>query len=143
MPKCFKPEWAAGQLLDLLAALPSVAVFLNTTVVGVDRDAAGRVAGLRAIQRTPSTIHPLGWDRLLSQALADWYSSTLSPYFDKAELQFRVAPSGVVVEATEFGDVLVLTVGIAVAQGVELGTENSAEYDDRYGNPAAFTMYTE
>eukprot|EP01043_Picozoa_sp_COSAG02_P063051 COSAG02_NODE_8842_length_2423_cov_1.915663_1_plen_634_part_01 len=143
LPKCFQPGWAARWFLDRLAALPNVAVFLNTTVVSVDRDAAGRVVGLLAIQRTPTTMHPSGWDRPLSQALPDWYSPTSSSYFDKAEVQFMVAPTGVVVEATEFGDVLVLADGVAVAQGMELETENSTEYDDYCGNPAAFTMYAE
>jgi hypothetical protein len=143
LPKCFAPEWAARWLLDRLAALPNVTVFLNTTVVSVDRDAAGRVAGLHAIQRTPTAMHPSGWDRPLSQALPDWYSPTPSSYFDKAQLQFAVAPAGVVVEATEFGDVLVLADGVAVGQGVELEAENSTEYDEYCGNPAAFSILAE
>ena len=69
LPKCFKPVWAARWLLDRLTALPNVAIFLNTTVVSVDRDTAGRVVGLRAIQRTPTAMHPTGWNRPLSQAL--------------------------------------------------------------------------
>ena len=143
LPKCFAPEWVARWLLDRLAALPNVAVFLNTTVVNVDRDSAGRVVGLHAIQRTPTTMHSSGWDRPLSQALPDWYSKTPSSYFDKAQLQFVVTPAGVVVEATEFGDVLLLADGVAVGQGVELEAENSTEYDEYCGNPAAFSMFAE
>eukprot|EP00035_Acanthoeca_spectabilis_P029300 m.474003 g.474003 ORF g.474003 m.474003 type:complete len:161 (+) comp35445_c0_seq1:53-535(+) len=36
LPKCFNPEWVAEWVLDRLAAVPNVAVFLNTTVVGVE-----------------------------------------------------------------------------------------------------------
>ena len=71
LPKCFAPEWPARWLLDRLAALPNVAVFLNTTVVKVDRDAAGRVTALQGVQRTPTPTHPSGWDRPLSNALPD------------------------------------------------------------------------
>ena len=141
LPKCFAPSWAAEWLLDRLAALPNVTVFLNTAVVGVSRDAIGRVTMLRAVQRTPTVRHPSGWDRPLSRALPDWYSTTPSAYFDKTQLQFVVAPAGVVVEATEFGDVLVLAEGVAVGQGVELGTENNTKYDEHCGNPAAFTVF--
>ena len=141
LPKCFAPEWVAAWVLHRLAGLPNVAVFLNTTVVKVDSDATGRVTGLHAVQRTPTALHPSGWDRPLSEALSDWYSPIPSSYFNKTELHFVVAPSGVVVEATEFGDVLVLTDGIAVAQGVELEAENSTEYEERCGNPAAFTVF--
>ena len=141
LPKCFAPKTATQNILNQLQALPNVAVFLNTTVVKVSRDDAGRVTTLRAVQRTPTAVHPSGWDRPLSQALPDWYSSTPSAYFDKAPLEFVVSPSGVVVEATEFGDVLVLADGVAVGQGVELGAENSTEYDEHCGNPAAFSIF--
>jgi hypothetical protein len=143
LPKCFAPEWAAEWVLGRLAALPNVAVFLNTTVVKVNRDAAGRVTELRAVQRTPTPAHPSGWGRPLSDALPDWYSPAPSAYFDKAQLQFVVAPAGVVVESTEFGDVLVLADGVAVGQGVELGAENSTEYEEYCGNAAAFSVLAE
>lgn len=143
LPKCFAPQWVAQWILDRLAALPTVTVFLNTAVVEVNRNAAGRVAGLRAVQRVPTARHPSGWDRPLSKALPDWYSSTPSMYFNKTVLQFVVAPTGVMVEATEFGDVLVLADGLSVGQGVELGAENHTEYDEYCGNPAALSVLAE
>ena len=143
LPKCFAPKWVAEWILGRLAALPNVSVFLNTAIVGVDRDGTGRVAALRAVQRTPTPQHLSGWDRPLSSALPDWYSRTPSAYFDKAELQFVVAPTGVVVEATEFGDVLMLADGVAVGQGMELVSENSTKYDEHCGNPAAFSVFAE
>lgn len=143
LPKCFAPEWVADWVLRRLAALPNVAVFVNTAVVGVDRDDDGRLARLRAIKRTPTARHPSGWDRPLSRAMADWYSPTSSVYFEKQQLEFTVSPAGVVVEATEFGDVLVLTEGLGVAQGVELVSENSSQYDQFCGNPPSFTVFAE
>lgn len=91
LPKCVPPKWIATSLLNRLAAAPNVVVLLNTSVVGVDRDATGRVTGLRAVQRRPTAQHPSGWDRPLSQALPDWYSTTPSEYFDKTPLQVVVA----------------------------------------------------
>ena len=143
LPKCFAPKWVADGILGQLAALPNVSVFLNTAVVGVDRDSAGRVVALHAVQRTPTPAHQSGWDRPLSLALPDWYSSTPSAYFDKALLQFVVAPTGVVVEATEFGDVLVLADGVAVSQGMELVENSTTEFVEHCGNPAAFSVLAE
>ena len=139
--KCFAPVLAVEWLNAALAALPSVHVYLNTAVVNVSRDtASGRVTGLTAVQRFATAAHPSGWDRLLSEALPDWYSAAASPYFSKQVLDFVPTPSGVVVDATEWGDVLVLG-GQQVAQGIEVPIENAAAFDDHCGQAATICFW--
>ena len=117
--KCFLPSLFVAWADALVATLPNLRVYRNTAVVGVARDAAdGRVTGLDAVRRTPTPAHPGGWDRLLSAALRDWYSAADSAFFSKEALTLPLTATGVVVEATEFGDVLLLG-GLDVEQGAE------------------------
>ena len=117
--KCFLPELFVAWADALVSTLPNLAVFRNTAVVGVARNASdGRVSSITAVRRTPSAVHASGWDRLLSLALPDWYSTDDSAFFTKEVLTFTLPPTGVVIEATEFGDVLLLG-GLDVEQGAE------------------------
>ena len=117
--KCFLPSLFVAWADALVAALPNLRVYRNTAVVGVSRDAAsGRVLGLDAVRRTPTPAHASGWDRLLSAALPDWYSAANSEYFTKEALALPLTAAGVVIEATEFGDVLLLG-DLDVEQGAE------------------------
>ena len=118
--KCFLPQLMVTWADALVASLPNLRVYRSTAVVSVSRDAAdGRVTGLGAVRRTPTAAHPGGWDRLLSAALPDWYSTADSDFFTKELLTLPLSASGVVIEATEFGDVLLLG-GLDVAQGAEV-----------------------
>jgi hypothetical protein len=130
--KCFLPETLVRALLRAFSLRPNLRVFLSTAVVGAARSAAtGRVTQLTAVQRTPAPGTG-GYDANLSAALPDWYSPKDSQLFTKVVLTFDVPPAGVVVEATEFGDVLVLS-GVRVAQGIEAPLENSTTYDQGCG----------
>ena len=130
--KCFLPETLVGALRREFALRANLRVFLSTAVVGVARSAgSGRITQLTAVQRTPAP-GTAGYEANLSAALPDWYSAAPSAAFSKALLTFAVPPGGVVVEATEFGDVLVLS-GVRVAQGVEAPLENSTGYDQACG----------
>jgi hypothetical protein len=141
--KCFAPVLAADWLAAALARLPSVRVFASTAVTAVARDAgSGRVTGLTAVQRSPTAAHPSGWDRLQSAALLDWYSAAPSEWFDKSVLTLTLAPGGVVIDATEWGDVLVLAPGgLGVAQGIELPAENATNFDDHCGQAATVCFW--
>jgi hypothetical protein len=130
--KCFLPETLVAALLHHFSLRPNLKVFLSTAVTGVQRSSStGHITALSAVQRSaaPGTG---GYEANLSSALPDWYSSAESPAFAKEQLTFLVPPGGVVVEATEFGDVLVLS-GVRVAQGVETPLENSTGYDQFCG----------
>jgi hypothetical protein len=142
---CFPPVWAAEWALSQLAAPgypATLKTFLNTAVTGVARDAAtGAVTSVTAVRRTP-VAGTTGWDRPLSAALPDWYSPADSAWFTK-EVLVAASPKAVV-EATEFGDVLMTAAPeLPVAQGIELGAENGTSWDDGCGQAATmcFWMY--
>ena len=117
--KCFMPGLFVSWADALVASLPNLRVYRSTAVRAVGRDAAsGRVSSVTAVRRSPTPAHPGGWDRLLSAALPDWFSVNDSAFFTKEVLTFAVPPAGVVIEATEFGDVLLLG-NLNVTQGGE------------------------
>jgi len=117
--KCFLPSHFVAWADALVATLPNLRVYRSTAVTAVSRDVAtGRVTGITAVLRTPTAAHASGWDRLLSAALPDWYSPADSAFFTKETLVFDVPERGVVVEGTEFGDVLLLG-ALGVTQGGE------------------------
>ena len=126
--KCFTPAAAVRDLVEpLLARLPNLVVSLSTAVLSVDVDAAsGRATGLRAVRRTPAGGRG-AWDANTSAVLADWYTPADSAFFTKEVLDFAVAPGGVLIEATEFGDVLAAS-GLGFAQGIESPLEDSDAY---------------
>ena len=114
LPKCFAPEWAAIVALPP-GGLPNVMVFLNSTVVRVDRDASsGRIS--ESAQRSPPQHTRLGG---IDPSLR--HCRLVLAYAERLLQQGTAAlcgRAGVVVEATEFGDVLVLADGLPVGQGV-------------------------
>ncbi len=102
---------------------------------------SGLITTVVVVQRHPTPEHASGWDRLLSDALPDWYSSADSAYFTKTVHTFALPAGGVVMDATEWGDVLVLA-DVPVAQGIELATENATDFDDHCGQPVTVCFYT-
>jgi hypothetical protein len=141
--KCFLPSLAVEWLLSTFSSFPNLSVFLNTAVVGATKDnTTGRVVGVRAVQRTPTASYPNGYERLTSEALPDWYSPQDSAYFTKTVLDLTLSsPSAVVIDATEFGDVLMNVDGVVVAQGMEVPDENSFSYDQSCGQTATVCFW--
>jgi len=140
--KCFLPSLFVAWADALVASLPNLRVYRSTAVSGVSRDAAsGRVTGLDAVRRTPTAAHPTGWDRLLSAALPDWYSGADSAWFTKEALSLPLTPAGVVVEATEFGDVLLLG-GFDAAQGAERAEAVGGAADQACGQATTLCFWT-
>jgi hypothetical protein len=135
--KCFLPEPAAQWLLARMRALPNLRVFLNTALRASATDASGALANLTLVQRTPAP-GSTGWERPLSAALADWYSPAPSAAFAKRTL--LVPRPRVVIEASEFGDVL-MTAGLPAAQGIELPGEGGDEYDTGCGQAATVNFF--
>ena len=117
--KCFLPQLFVSWADAAAAALPNLRVLRSTAVRGVARDrTTGRIVRVSAVTRTPTAAHPSGWDRLLSQALPDWYAPDDSEFFTKSVIYVEVPAGGVVIEGTEFGDVLLLG-DLNVTQGGE------------------------
>jgi hypothetical protein len=135
--KCFLPQPAAQWLLARLRAQPNLRIFLNTALRASELDAGGAIVNLTLVQRTPAP-GTTGWERPLSQALPDWYSPSPSAAFGKTEL-FVPRPR-VVVEASEFGDVL-MTAGLPTAQGIELPDEAGASFDTGCGQAATVNFW--
>lgn len=131
--KCFLPTLAMDSFVfPLLRSLPNIAVYLRTAVSFAVRDAAsGNVTSIVGITRTP-VVGTTGWETTTSAQLADWYDPSPSAAFTKTVTTFNLSPGGVVVEATEFGDVL-MTAGLPVAQGIEIPAENSTSYQSYCG----------
>jgi len=99
-----------------------------TAVSFVTRGASGgAVTGLRAVRRSPAAGGGGAWAANTSEQLADWYDAAPSARFDKEVLDIAIAPFGVLIEATEFGDCLA-TSGVGFAQGIEVPSEDSRGY---------------
>ena len=123
---CFQPkDFLDRHLLPLESKLKDkLVVYRDTVIKSVETDpASGRVRSIAAIKRTPKDgVGWGGYDRFLSQDLADWYSPTDSDRFRKTLLTFRVdvrpGHGTVFIDATEWGEVLALS-DAPFLQGVE------------------------
>jgi hypothetical protein len=110
---------------------------LSQVVRRAERGPDGTISSLEVVQRTPKGGVD-EWGSLLSATLSDWYSPIESAMFTKEVFNLTAA---VVVDATEFGDVL-MTAGLTVGQGVERPLESSAPgSDDQCGQAATLTFF--
>ena len=123
---CFQPKDFLDQhLLPLEAKLKeTLVVFRDCVVKSASADAkSGAIRSLTAIGRTPKPgVGRAGYDRRLSEDLADWYSPAESDRFLKAVLTFeadtRPGHGTIFLDATEWGELLVLA-DAPYLQGVE------------------------
>ena len=124
--KCMQaPHAIAAFVTPLLAALPNLRVYMQTAVLHAARDGAtGAIAGVTAVRRAP-VAGTTGYEVPLSQQVEDWYDPANSARFTKETLELTLSPAGVVIEATEFGDVLSTGASLPLAQGIEAPFENS------------------
>lgn len=138
--KCFEPRIAVDSFINpLLDSFPNLLVSLRTAVSFAERDpATGAITSILGVKRTPKAADE--WDMLTSAQLTDWYSWDDSPRFAKELVNFSLAPSGVVVDATEFGDVLA-TAGLPLAQGIEVPAEDSKTYLSTCGQGTTIPFY--
>lgn len=137
--KCFEPRLAVEFLNALLASFPNLLVSLRTAVSVAARDpVTGAIVSVLGVRRTPVAADE--WDVLTSAQLADWYSWDDSPRFTKELVNFTLSPNGVIIDATEFGDVLA-TAGLPVAQGIEVPAEASQTYLSTCGQGTTVPFY--
>jgi len=134
---CFRPDrFHDDVLMPAVEAEPNLRLFLRTVVKEVDRDGA-TIRSLTAIERTPLTAD----DPPLSEQIADWYSVAPSASFDKRVLRF-VGPdqrAPVVIDATEFGDVLALS-DAPYLQGIEEVDGSTDVADDTCGQATVYPL---
>jgi len=111
---------------------------LNSVVKKVQA-IARQIQSYIVIQRIPKVP---AWNRTLSQDINDWYSDADSARFSKQILTFTNKPdkNAVFIDATEFGDVLVLSKA-SYTQGVEIPTEDALTTNSSCGQCHTFPIY--
>lgn len=136
---CYEPKaLLTSAILPAIAAEPNLKLFTNTVVKRVATTSIGgktRIVSVTAVRRTPTA--QVGWggyDARRSDDLLDWYSTSDSARYTKTILTFANERSGtpIVVDATDFGDVLVLA-GAPYLQGVETNEGDTVVGNDRCG----------
>ena len=143
---CFQPkDFLAEHLLPLEEKLKDkLVVFRDAVIKSVEADpATGRIKAITAIRRTPKPGVPwAGYDRKLSEDLADWYSPVDSPRFAKSTLTFRgddrPGHATIFLDETEWGEVLALA-DAPYLQGVE-SVDGGREGNDACGQATVFDI---
>ncbi|MEM9353511.1 MAG: FAD-dependent oxidoreductase [Planctomycetota bacterium] len=145
---CFEPKPVLDEhLLPATAAVASrLTVYPNTVVKSLTTDeSTKRVTGLVAIRRFPRTgVKWQGYDRPPSADIVDWYSAEPSERFEKRTLRFDGSRAGkrfVVIEATEWGEVLALC-GARYLVGVD-EFDGAVKGDDTYGQATVYGVVQE
>ncbi|MEM9490579.1 MAG: FAD-dependent oxidoreductase, partial [Myxococcota bacterium] len=145
---CFNPEAFVGQQLNpLIRPLEDqglLKVFYQTVVktVDIDLSVSGPIESVTGIRRVPKRdqgVELNGFDKFLSEDLTDWYSPVESARYTKEAIQFvgRGGRTPVVIEATEFGDVLALST-FSYLQGVEQFDGSTNVLDSTCGQATVF-----
>jgi hypothetical protein len=139
--KCFNPVTVMNEFVfPLLSSFTNLNLFLRTSVSFVTRNkATGAITSVVGIRRTPKEIDN-EWAILTSSQIIDWYDPNDSNLFSKESITFVLSPAGVVIEATEFGDVLA-TSGVPFAQGIESPNENSTTFISTCGQGMTIPFY--
>jgi hypothetical protein len=136
--KCYEPApFVEKQIFPVIEAERNLKVFLNTVVKSVEvKDR--RIVSLKAIQRKVKS--GTGYDSFFSQDVTDWYSPSNSKQFTKSVLTFRGKGNSfpIFIDATEFGDVLVLS-GSPWLQGTE-DVDGSLSNNDTCGQATVYSI---
>ena len=112
-------------------------VFYQTVVSDVET-VDDQITKIHAISRTPLSEKHLSMQ--YSEQVHDWYSANDSDLFQKTPMQFvRSTSSPVVIDATEYGDLLVVS-NAPFVQGNEI-VESSTQSNDTCGQSIAYTLY--
>ena len=113
---CFLPRrLLRGPIAKAIQSEPNLRVFYNTVPIAVETAPAGNkveISTVRAVARFAKKSGDFaGYERILSAAIEDWYSPRETEDFRKQRLVFvpRQGHKMLVIEASEFGDVLALT----------------------------------
>ena len=136
---CFEPiNMLNKNIFPALAKEPNLRVFYSTIIKSVATEGRN-IQSLTAISREPLVGN--GYEDFLSKSLPDWYSFTDSPSFRKIQLNVKGKGGNVPVfiDATEFGDVMVLA-GASFLQGVEK-SDGSLETEPGYDKAGQATVF--
>ncbi|KAK6169236.1 hypothetical protein SNE40_020321 [Patella caerulea] len=140
--KCYLPrDLVEGWIHKTVTALPNLKIYYNTVIKSVDK-LERMIISVEAIRRTINPpFHP--WTTRLSDELPDWYSTDESEYYSKEIINFipkfpRQYP--IVIEATEYGDVLALSEA-SYRIGVESPEEESNTTIENCGQCVTFPFF--
>lgn len=139
---CFEPSHLlARELVPMVdRRAPTLEVFYQSVPKSVTIDTANRrIQGLTIVRRVARSHVPWnGYDKLPSEDVLDWYSPTDSARYQKTLIQFRGRDKTVFLDASEWGELLVLS-GAPYLQGVEL-TEGGRETQETAGQCITFGL---
>jgi hypothetical protein len=144
--KCFPAPLAMVHFENVMKTLPNLKVFLHTSVLLASRDSlhSDTISSVLAVHRLP-VDGTTGWEEPTSKQIEDWYDPAPSRLYRKEILNFSLSKGGMVVEATEFGDVLMTLATAAstahVAQGIEVPLETSTTYLTSCGQGNTITFH--
>lgn len=142
---CFRPDRFATRLAQTVATEPALrdnlVVLTRAVVKHVDVTRTGSAKSIErvvVVQRTPRDPAD-EWSTFLSADLPDWYDVEDSDRFTKEVIELRGRPEQrpVVIDATEFGDVLVLA-DAPYMQGVEVVDGTTDATSDTCGQAFVF-----
>jgi hypothetical protein len=136
--KCYEPApFVENQIRPAIAAEPFLKVFLNTVVKSAETKNR-QIVSIKAVQRT--AVSGSGYERYLSEDIADWYSPANSAKFTKNTITFtgREGQMPIFIDATEFGDLLVLS-GSDWLQGTE-DSDGSLKNNDTCGQATVYPI---
>ncbi len=139
---CYEPILALQKtILPMIQKrAPKLKVFYETNVISVAKKNES-IVSLLGVKRTAKKGS--GYRNLLSQDLADWYSTKDSHFFSKKVISFTGAKNKppVIIDASEFGDILVLA-DAPYLQGTEV-TEDSLTADEQCGQAIVYPFVLE
>jgi hypothetical protein len=137
--KCFETYRAAEYIKQWLGKFGNLDVIYNAVIKSAKAVDLGnnlkRISEITVIQRTAKK---LGYGKLFSQSVQDWYSPKDSQDFTKKVIKYDNFK--VVIKATEFGDIIA-TSGIDFAQGIESPNELSESTISNCGQSIVFPFY--
>lgn len=141
--KCYTPlNLLNGWINHTVNSYSNLKVFYNTVIKKVSKlNDPRKISSVLAVQRQMRSGVDQ-WRHRLSESLEDWYSTSDSNNFLKTTIIFhgKQSSSLVVIDATEYGDVLVLS-GASFHQGVETPSEDSSSTIDTCGQATVFPFY--
>ncbi|WP_164503612.1 FAD-dependent oxidoreductase [Pleionea sediminis] len=143
---CFDPvELLTQAIQPAITRERNLTVFYMTVVKSVEteiRNGKNQIVRVNAIQRTPrENVRNNGFDKRLSEDIWDWYDVRDSMRYTKTNLSFsNQNKTPVVIDATEFGDVLVLS-RASYLQGVEVSEGSTQILNDQLGQAMVFPFY--
>jgi hypothetical protein len=139
--RCYQPQTILSKIDDRVGSLVrsgSLKVFLRSVPKSVSKK-DGKILSVQLVQRTPLD---LGADEeRLSEVISDWYSLSDSTTFRKDSLTLvgRAGLSPVVLDASEWGEILVLS-GASYLQGVEASEERPEETNATCGQAIVYPL---